>query len=82
MAIKAGKTKLKKSISEQRKKLQAKRDSEGHKKLKAYKYSIETYLAKVDLCVKEGGKSMDCKLKIRDEMQEIEKEKKAKPKKK
>ena len=60
--------------------LKTKKDSEGRKKLKAYKYSIETYLAKVDLCVREGGKSMDCKLKIRDEMQKAEKEKKAKVK--
>ena len=62
--------------------LKTKKDLEARKKLKAHKYKAEAYLAKVDLCVKEGGKWMDCSLKIRDEIQKAEKEKKAKAKKK
>ena len=53
------------------------------KDLKKLKSKTELYLYKVEKCVKSGGKNMDCKLKIRDEMDKKDREKKAKkPKKK
>jgi len=40
------------------------------------------YLYEVEECVKAGGKSMECKLKVRDEMDKKSREKKAKKDKK
>ena len=50
------------------------------KDLKKFKSKTELYLYEVEKCVKAGGKSMECKLKIRDEMDKKDKEKKAKKK--
>ena len=53
------------------------------KDLKKFKSNIEWYLYEVEKCVKAGGKSMDCKIKVQDARNEKDKEKKAKkPKKK
>ena len=50
------------------------------KDLKKFKSKTELYLYEVEKCVKAGGKSMECKLKVRDEMDKKDKEKKAKKK--
>ena len=50
------------------------------KALKKFKSKTELYLYEVEKCVKAGGKSMECKLKVRDEMDKKDKEKKAKKK--
>ena len=50
------------------------------KDLKKFKSKTELYLYEVEKCVKAGGKSMECKLKIRDEMDKKDKEEKAKKK--
>ena len=50
------------------------------KDLKKFKSKTELYLYEVEQCVKAGGKSMECKLKIRDEMDKKDKEEKAKKK--
>ena len=50
------------------------------KDLKKFKSKVELYLYEVEKCVKAGGKSMECKLKIRDEMDKKDKEEKAKKK--
>ena len=58
------------------KKSKTKKQLEGRKKLEDHKYKVEVYLAKVDECIKKGGKSMDCKIEVRDEMRKAKKEKK------
>ena len=50
------------------------------KDLKKFKSKTELYLYEVEKCVKAGGKSMECKLKVRDEIDKKDKEKKAKKK--
>ena len=50
------------------------------KDLKKFKSKTELYLYEVEKCVKDGGKSMECKLKIRDAMDKKDKEEKAKKK--
>ena len=50
------------------------------KDLKKLKSKTELYLYEVEECVKAGGKSMECKLKVRDEMDKKDREKKAKKK--
>ena len=50
------------------------------KDLKKFKSKTELYLYEVEKCVKAGGKSMECKLKIRDAMDKKDKEEKAKKK--
>ena len=52
------------------------------KDLKKFKSKAELYLYEVEECVKAGGKSMECKLKVRDEMDKKSREKKAKKGKK
>ena len=54
--------------------------AEAAKDLKKFKSKTELYLYEVEKCVKAGGKSIECKLKIRDEMDKKDKEKKAKKK--
>ena len=54
--------------------------SEAAKDLKKFKSKTELYLYEVEKCVKAGGKSMECKLKIRDAMDKKDKEEKAKKK--
>jgi hypothetical protein len=48
------------------------------KDLKKFKSKTELYLYEVEKCVKAGGKSMECKLKVRDIMDEEDRKKKAK----
>tara|TARA_R110000751_G_scaffold86788_1_gene172491 strand:- start:190 stop:393 length:204 start_codon:yes stop_codon:yes gene_type:complete len=61
----------------------SKLEAQEAKDLKKFKSKTELYLYEVEKCVKSGGKNMDCKLKIRDEMDKKDREKKAKkPKKK
>ena len=50
------------------------------KDLKKFKSKAELYLYEVEKCVKAGGKSMECKLKVRDEMDKKSRAKKAKKK--
>ena len=50
------------------------------KDLKKFKSKTELYLYEVEECVKAGGKSMECKLKVRDEMDKKDREKKSKKK--
>jgi len=52
------------------------------KDLKKFKSKTELYLYEVEQCVKAGGKSMECKLKVRDEMDKKSRAKKAKETKK
>jgi len=54
--------------------------TEAAKDLKKFKSKTELYLYEVEKCVKAGGKSMECKLKIRDDMDKKDKEKKVKKK--
>ena len=54
--------------------------AEAAKDLKKFKSKTELYLYEVEKCVKAGGKSMECKLKIRDAMDKKDKEEKAKKK--
>jgi hypothetical protein len=56
--------------------------SEAAKDLKKFKSKTELYLYEVEQCVKAGGKSMECKLKVRDEMDKKSRAKKAKETKK
>ena len=57
--------------------------SQARKDLEKLKSKTELYLYEVEECVKAGGKSMECKLKVRDEMDKKDRAKKAKkPKKK
>ena len=55
---------------------------QDRKDLKKKKSQVELYLYEVEKCVKAGGKSMECKLKVRDEMDKKSREKKAKEAKK
>ena len=52
-----------------------KKDREALAKKKS---QVELYLYEVEKCVKAGGKSMECKLKVRDIMDEKDRKKKAK----
>ena len=52
--------------------------SQARKDLDKLKSKTESYLYEVEKCVKAGGKSMECKLKIRDEMDKKSRAKKAK----
>ena len=54
--------------------------AEAAKDLKKFKSKTELYLYEVEQCVKAGGKSMECKLKVRDAMDKKDKEEKAKKK--
>ena len=56
--------------------------ADSAKELKKLKSKTESYLHEVEECVKAGGKSMECKLKVRDEMDKKSREKKAKKDKK
>ena len=56
--------------------------SEARKDLEKLKSRTESYLYEVEKCVKAGGKSMECRLKVRDAMDKKSKEKKAKDVKK
>ena len=51
---------------------------QDRKDLKKKKSQIELYLYEVEKCVKAGGKSMECKLKVRDIMNEEDRKKKIK----
>ena len=54
--------------------------AEAAKDLKKFKSKTELYLYEVEQCMKAGGKSMECKLKVRDEMDKKDREKKSKKK--
>ena len=56
--------------------------SQARTDLEKLKSKTESYLYEVEECVKAGGKSMECKLKVRDEMDKKSREKKAKKDKK
>ena len=56
--------------------------SQARKDLDKLKSKTESYLYEVEECVKAGGKSMECKLKVRDEMDKKSRAKKAKEAKK
>ena len=64
-----------------KKKLKASEEKD-RKDLKKLKSKTELYLYEVEQCVKAGGKSMECKLKVRDEMDKKSRAKKAKETKK
>ena len=50
--------------------------------LRRLKSKTELYLYEVEKCMKAGGKNMECKLQVRDEMDRKSREKKAKEAKK
>ena len=55
--------------------------SQARTDLEKLKSKTESYLYEVEECVIAGGKSMECKLKVRDIMDEEDRKKKArKPK--
>ena len=56
--------------------------SQARTDLEKLKSKTESYLYEVEECVKAGGKSMECKLKVRDEMDKKDRAKKAKETKK
>ena len=60
----------------------SKLEAQEAKDLKKFKSKVEWYLYEVEKCVKAGGKSMDCKIKVQDARNEKDKEKKAKKSKK
>ena len=64
-----------------KKKLKTSKEQD-RKNLKKLKSKTELYLYEVEECVKAGGKSMECKLKVRDEMDKKSRAKKAKEAKK
>jgi hypothetical protein len=73
VADKTGKAKLKKDAAKEKSKALAAKEQYS-KEFKKRKSQIEQYLYEVEKCVKAGGKSMECKIQVRDVMDKKDRE--------